>query len=76
MDSAIGMMILAIVISTVGVIYFTIQDRRDAKRIEHAKLHQEPVNVSETMQDIAKEMKKITKKLSYISQKLEIEVNN
>jgi len=71
MDGAIGMMILAMVISAVGAIYFAIQDRINAKRARHVKLQQEPVNVPETLQEIAKEMKKITRKMTDISQKLQ-----
>jgi len=34
---AIGMMILLMVITVVGYIFFTIQDRKDAKKAKHLK---------------------------------------
>ena len=34
---AIAMFILVIVISIVGVVYFTIQDRKEAKKAKHLK---------------------------------------
>ena len=38
--AAIGMMILLMVITLVGVIYFTIQDRREEKRAKQLEAEQ------------------------------------
>ena len=66
---AIIMLIFLSLIAIVGVIYFEVQDRKEAKCAKLAQ--QEPINVPDTLEEIAKEMKKITKKLTNISQKLQ-----
>jgi len=69
MNEVIAWFLFIDAIALVALIYYVIQDRKEAKRAKLAQ--QEPINVPETLEEIAKEMKKITKKLTNISQKLQ-----
>ena len=71
MNEAIAWILFLDAIALVAFVYYWLQDRKEVKRAKYAKLQQEPVSISETLQGIAKDMKKITREMTDISQKLQ-----